>query len=90
MFTKLGPNSVKSDEGFTVSIAKRYELEYKREGKRVLVEIEGGDGIAIYVSSIKWWETENDKENISKEEKAQIIKNICDALTFLKIKYVIE
>jgi hypothetical protein len=90
MFTKLGPNSVKSDEGFTVSIAKRYELEYRTEGKRVLVEIEGGDGLAVYESSIEWWETEGDKEYVSKEERAQIIKNICDALTFLKIKYVIE
>lgn len=90
MFTKLGPNSVKSNEGFTVSIIKHYELEYKTESKRVLVEIEGGDGLAVYESSIEWWETEGDKEYVSKEEKAQIIKNICDALTFLKIKYVIE
>jgi hypothetical protein len=90
MFTKLGPNSVKSDEGFTVSILKRYELEYKTEGKRVLVEIEGGDGVAIYKSSIEWWETGGDKEYVTKGEKAQIIKNISDALTFLKIKYVIE
>jgi len=89
MFTKLGPNSVKSDEGFTVSIVKRYELEYKTENKRVLIEIEGGDGLAVYESSIEWWETEGEKEYISKRQKTKIIKNICAALDFLKIKYVI-
>jgi hypothetical protein len=90
MFTKLGPNSVKSDEGFVVSIISRDEMEYKIGSKRLLVDVEPGNDIVIYGASIEWWETEGDKEYISKEEKAQIIKNICDALTFLKIKYIIE
>lgn len=90
MFTKLGPNSVKSDEGFTVSRISRDDIEYKIGSKRLLVQVEPGEGLAIYPSTIEWWETEGDKEYISKEEKAQIIKNICDALTFLKIKYVVE
>jgi len=89
MFTKLGPNSVKSDEGFTVSRISRDEIEYKIDNKRLLIEVEPGDGLAIYPSTIEWWETEGDKEYVSKEEKAQILKNICDALDFLKIKYVI-
>jgi hypothetical protein len=90
MFTKLGPNSAKSDEGFMVSRISRDELEYKIGSKRLLVEVEPGDGLAIYPSTIVWWETEGEKEYVSKRQKAKIIKNICDALDFLKIKYVIE
>jgi len=90
MFTKLGPNSAKSDEGIFVSIISRDEMEYKVGNKRLLVYVELGPSLVIYESSIEWWETEGEKEYVSKEEKDQIIKNICDALTFLKIKYVIE
>lgn len=90
MFKQLGPNSVQSDEGYTVSIIKRFELEYNAEGKRLIVEIEPGESLAIYASSIEWWGTEGGKEYVSKKKKALIIKNICQALDFLKIKYIIE
>jgi hypothetical protein len=90
MFIKLGPNSVKSDDGFSLSRISRDRMEYKEGNKRVLVGVEPGDGLAIYPSTIEWWEIEGDKEYISKEDRTQIVKNICDALTFLKIKYVIE
>ena len=90
MFTKLGPNSAKSDEGFVVSIVSRDEMEYKEGNKSLLVGVEPGDGLVIYTSSIVWWETESEKEYVSKRQKAKIIKNICNALGFLKIKYIVE
>ncbi len=79
-FRKTGINAVKAEEGFTVCRKNRFELEYCEAGKCISIEVEPGDGLAIYVSSI----------NLDAENKKRVINNICEALRFLKIDYVLD
>jgi hypothetical protein len=79
-FRKIGINAAEAEEGFSVCRKSRYELEYCEAGKSISIEVEPGEGLAIYTSSLK----------LDTENKKRVIKNICAALEFLKIEYVID
>lgn len=89
MFTRLGPNSVQSLEGFRVERTGRMELKYTEGNRSLLVEVEPGDGLAIYRSSISGWNPPNEGDAISNEERQRIVRNICAALDFLQVPYVL-
>lgn len=76
-FRKVGVNAAESSTGFVVSRKNRFELEYTENGETINIEVEPGDGLAIYVSSLR----HNNRD--------QIIKNICAAMAFLGTKYVL-
>lgn len=65
------------------------ELKYSENHRSLLVEVEPGDGLAIYQSSISAWNPPNEGDAITSEERERIIRNICDALDFLQVKYVL-
>jgi hypothetical protein len=77
-FKKIGVNAAESNTGFVVRRKSRFELEYIENGETVNIEVEPGDGLAIYVSSLK------------RSGSEQIIKNICAAMDFLGTKYVLS
>jgi len=78
-FNRTGINSVESDEGFSVRRKSRFEIEYCESDKCMIVDVEPGEGLAIYTSSIK----------VNNVEKDRIINNICASLDFLDIDYII-
>jgi hypothetical protein len=90
MFTQLGPNSVQSSNGFKVERKSRIQIKYTEGERSVVIEVEPGDGLAIYVSSIAAWTTLAGNEPIGRGEVARIVDNLCQALEFLKIPYLLE
>lgn len=90
MFTQLGPNSVQSSDGFKVERTGRNYLKYSEAIRSVIIEVEPGDGLAIYTASILVWATESGSEPISSEDVDRVIKNVCQALDFLQTPYLVE
>lgn len=78
-FKKIGANEAESNEGFIVRRNSRCELEYIEAGKSIFIEVEPGEGLAVYISSL----------NIDAKEKERIAKNISSALKFLNIDYLL-
>ncbi len=89
MFTKRGPNAVESDEGFAIRRTARYSLEYREGDRKLEVEVEPGDGLAVYGESIRFWDSSTGGEPVTAAEKASILQNIARALDFLGVKNVI-
>ena len=89
MFTRLGPNSVQSSDGFCVERTGRMDMKYTEGSRSLTVEVESGDGLAIYRSSIVGWNPPNENDDLTGDDKQRIIHNICVALDFLKTPYVL-
>ena len=89
MFKKVGPNAVESSEGYSVKRESRFALEYRIGDKKIVVEVEPGEGLAIYRESITHWETPSGLERLSAEERERILAHILAALEFLGTKYVV-
>jgi hypothetical protein len=67
MFTRTGPNAVHNSDGFTVMIAKRFELHYVDQVGAVIVPVEpmtNGE-LVVSVSTIAGVGNERIKERIS-------------------------
>ena len=90
MLKKIGPNAVESSEGYSVRRLSRFELEYRIGDKRVVVEVEPGDGLAIYRQSMTHWETPAGFKSLSAEERERALTDIRGALEFLGTKYVMS
>jgi len=89
MFKKTGPNSVESEEGYSVRQISKDFIEYKSKNKVLLVSVEIGQSLGVYASLIEKWEQPFNKY-LSKEEKKEVTRHLQQALDFLKIKYEIE
>jgi len=89
MFTQLGPNAAQSTEGFKVERTGRNHLKYSESNRSILIDVEPGDGLAIYTSSISVWSGGSEAERVNKMDIERIIKNVCEALDFLKTPYVV-
>ena len=89
MFTKLGPNSVESAEGFRIERTGRMELSYREGHRSLFIVVEPGNGLAIYRASISAWNPPNEGDPITSEERKRIIRNVCGALDFLQVHYVL-
>lgn len=91
MFKKIGPNEAESSEGFVVRRTGRFELLYCEADRESSIEVEPGEGLAVYVSSIRSWRLQDGSNaQITSEERAQITKRVSEALAFLEIIFVIE
>jgi hypothetical protein len=90
MFTQLGPNSAQSSNGFKVERTGRDHLKYSEGDRFIVIDVEPGDGLAIYTSSISTWSGGSEAEPVKQPEIDRIIKNVCQALDFLQTPYVVE
>ena len=86
MFTETGVNSLASTDGFAVRRRSRSELEYKTDNKTVVIEVEPGDALAIYISSVRKWDSEGGE--IGPVQRDQIAKNVAAAMNFWRLEYV--
>ncbi len=85
MFTAPRINVIESDSGFSVEVLGRTGIRYGEKDRSVFVDSEvlaPGKGIAIFVSSIRRWDSPSGEEPISDEEKARIVKNIRVVMDF--------
>ena len=81
MLKKKWTNKIISDNGFEISIGEN--------GRGTISYFEGDKGLAIWKNSLEFW-TIPEREEISSEKRAEILRNISDALTFKGIKFEIE
>jgi hypothetical protein len=65
------------------------ELKYTEGNHSITIEVEPGDGLAIYQSSVSGWNSPNENDGLSNEDRQRIIHNVCVALDFLKVAYVL-
>jgi len=83
----------KSDSDFSVRFKGLHDIIY-REGDRVLVafrEVLTGDpSVDIDSASIESWQPPHQAEIISDDKKREILDNICAALDFLGITYLVR
>lgn len=89
MFTKIGPNAVVSDEGYLVQRSARHSLEYRVGERTIKVEVEPGDGLAVYTRTISNWETPDGLSPVSDAERSRVVDGIARALSFLGIDYIL-
>lgn len=89
MLTRLGPNSAQSSDGFRVERTGRMELTYTEGRRTLLVEVEPGDKLAIYRSSITNWSPPHETDTINVDERQRIIRNICTLLEFLQVPHIL-
>ncbi len=94
MFRKswLGTGA-RSDSGFSVKLKGLHTIEY-REGDRSLTafreRLVGDPSMDIDSSSIESWLPPHKSEVIAPEKKQQILDNICAALDFLGLTYLVR
>ena len=83
----------RSDAGFSVKLKGLHTIEY-REGDRRLEAFRerliGDPSMDIDSSSIESWLPPHENEAIPSEKKRQILDNICAAVEFLGLTYVIR
>jgi hypothetical protein len=90
VFRQTGPNAAESADGFTVRRVSRNTIEYAEGNRKTLIEVEPGDGLAIYRQSLERWESPRTDEPLDNLKKAEIIHRVCAAMDFLGIRYVLE
>ena len=93
MFKKTWWKGIISDSGFAVNIKPPNKVEY-REGDKLLIAymdmLRGDPAIDIDSNSIKSWLPPHQNEPLTPEKKQEILNNICDALRFSGLTYVIR
>lgn len=86
MFTKINEARVKSDSGFEIFFDHSI-LTYSEDDRYIQIDIDHSPStLIIYVNAIDKWEDNMDNILIDGSKKQEILKNICEALSFLKIK----
>ena len=77
-FKKIGINAVRSNTGFIVKRTNRFELEYIDKNNKISIEVEPGKDLALYVSFLEI------------DNKERIVKNVCQALDYMKVAYTLD
>jgi hypothetical protein len=85
MFTKTGMNAVESSEGFSVARLSRNDLQYSEGPESVIIEVEPGNGLAIYASTLNSW----NHQPIDSAKKEQILARVSDALKYMEVEHII-
>jgi Immunity protein 74 len=87
----VGNRWERSDDAYTVIRTDRFVLEYRENGKRVLIEVEPGiPTLAVYASSIKRWEVPFEDEALTDEDRSRILENIKTVFNATNYAYIIE
>jgi hypothetical protein len=79
MFTVPRVNVIESDEGFSVQVLGRTGMRYREGGRSVLIDSEvlaPGKGIAVFVDSIKNWQTRDGEKPVTTQERKMIVARI--------------
>ena len=81
MFSTPRPDTISSDEGFSVRHLGRTGVEYREGGKEMFIDSElgygtSGAGISIFVESITAWLAPHDALEISENERRRIVTNV--------------
>jgi hypothetical protein len=85
MFSKSGPNTVVSDEGFSVQVLGRTGLKYTEGTKEMRVDsvvLAGPHGMVVYSASVRTWAPPHQEEVVDEYVRARIIENIKRAFKF--------
>jgi hypothetical protein len=85
MFTKLRPDTIQSDEGFSVEVLGRTGLIYTEGSRSLHISSEvlaGPHGLVIYRDSIKSWDSPHGMKTIDEATRDAIIENIRRAFRF--------
>jgi hypothetical protein len=83
IFRYTGPNNVISDAGFSVRRTSRTELLYQENEFFLSIEVEPGEGLAVYLSAAA-------KSNaIDEFAFAKIKQRVESALKFMGVNYVV-
>jgi hypothetical protein len=86
-------NEATSDAGFSVRFRWPETVEY-REGNKLLKAylemLSGRVNISLDSRSIRKWESPFSGEPITAEKRQQILEGICEAASFLGIRYVVR
>ncbi len=93
MFKKTWWKGIVSDSGFSVDLKPPHSIEYREGVKCLIVYIDflvGQPSIDIDTSSIQFWLPPYQEEFISPEKKAHILSNICAALDFSGVTYILR
>lgn len=88
-FTKIGPNKVQSDQGFTLWMRNPFQLHYTEGDHELVVPGEmltGETELLVSVSTIKNWKPPYDAEIIDCTKKERITSNIEAALKFMGVR----
>jgi hypothetical protein len=86
---KLGPNWVESSEGYSVRRAGRMSLIYREGDKEVEIEVEPGDGLAVYSQTIREWRPPHHEEALSEGDRERVLTRVAEALRFLGVDVVL-
>ena len=83
----------KCDAGFSVKLKGLHTIEYREGDKRLEAfreRLTGDPGMDIDSSSIESWLPPHADEVIPPEKKQEILDNICAAMEFLGLTYVVR
>ncbi len=89
-FTEIGPNKLRSDQGFVLWMESPFQIHYSEGELEIIVlgeMLTGESELLVSVSAIRNWGKPHDTEVISPERKDQIISNIGAALTQMGVRY---
>ena len=89
MLKLLGPNWVGSSEGYALRRTGRTSLLYSEGGKELSVEVEPGDGLAIYVQTVVSWRPPHQDEPLRSTDRQRIVARILEALRHMGIEAIL-
>ena len=87
--TKIGPNKIEGESGFTFWMPTPFQLHYSEGDHEVIVPgemLSGDTGLLVSVSTIARWNPPHDREIIAQDKKEEITSNIEAALKFMGIR----
>src|SRR5262249_46502596 len=80
MYKTLGPNWVESSDGFSVRRTNRSTVVYREGDREARIEVEPGDGLAVYGQTIQGWNPPHDGEPFTAADKQRVLSRVLDAL----------
>lgn len=85
MLSLSDPNTVVSDEGFSVRVLGRTGIRYREGDRELHIDSEalaGPAGMAIYAHSIRSWEPPCQDVPLDEVSRARVIENVRAAFKF--------
>lgn len=87
-YTQLGPNCVESSASYRVRGAARTCVLYSEADREVAVEVEPGDGLAVYAQTIVAWRPPNEASPLSEGDRKRIMVRVVDALRYMGVSAI--
>ena len=87
MLTKINAGGVESDEGFSIQITGPETLKYQNGDFSVEIDLEYDAKlrkIYVHISGLSNWDRFVGDQQINKDQKSQLIRNITESIKLLK------